>query len=197
MKGDILLGVLTRIGEGISDLANLSGAFLEAGYGASRGRIEYIAQTRGGRKERYPDDQERKKRHQYSQLIYELKKDGLISITESGSGKKVIYLSALGKKKLKRLKELKKISLPGPNYCGEKANVFTIVTFDIPESEKRKREWLREALRNLGFSFVQKSVWLGKIKLPEGFLEDIKQLGLIDFVEIFQITKAGSLRHIT
>lgn len=192
MKGDFLLNILMRIGEGISDLTNLTGAFLEAGYGASSGRIEYIAEKR--RDKKYFSDREKELNHQYSQLVYRLKKEGLIA--ESGEKSGAVHLTTLGKRKLKGLKELKKISLPRPDYRAERASVFTIITFDIPEPEKRKREWLRAVLKNLGFSFVQKSVWLGRIKLPEDFLNDLKRLGLINFVEIFQVTKTGSLKHV-
>jgi hypothetical protein len=56
---------------------------------------------------------------------------------------------------------------------------------------------MRSALKNLGFRMIQKSVWVGKVTLPEDFLSDLRQLNLISCVEIFEVNKAGSLRHIT
>jgi len=43
---------------------------------------------------------------------------------------------------------------------------------------------------------IQKSVWVGKIALPEEFLRDLHRLQLISYVEIFEVTRAGSLKHI-
>jgi hypothetical protein len=43
---------------------------------------------------------------------------------------------------------------------------------------------------------VQKSLWLGKVKIPEEFLVDIRKLSLLDYVEIFEITKTGSLKNL-
>ncbi|TSA44075.1 CRISPR-associated endonuclease Cas2 [bacterium] len=194
MKGDILLKILMNIGNGVSELSDLFSAFLEAGYGASYGRIQYLSETRRNGGETGFNNKEAEIRHRYSQLIYQLKKDGLIAESKEKSGS--FSLTGRGKEKIKKLKGIKKYLLPKRHYYVEKAGVFTIITFDIPEPEKRKREWLREVLRNLGFSFVQKSVWVGKIKLPQDFLEDLKKLHLIAFVEIFQITKTGSLKHL-
>ena len=71
-----------------------------------------------------------------------------------------------------------------------------IVSFDVPEKEKRKRGWLRSTLKNLGFRMLQKSVWIGKVKIPEAYLEDLKRLRLLSYIEIFAISKRGTIRHI-
>ena len=43
---------------------------------------------------------------------------------------------------------------------------------------------------------IQKSVWQGTTKIPEDFLQDLNDLKIIDFIEIFQISKKGSLEKI-
>jgi hypothetical protein len=43
---------------------------------------------------------------------------------------------------------------------------------------------------------VQKSVWVGKTKIPQDFLDDLFKLKLVDFVEIFEISRTGSLKHL-
>ncbi|MBM4388891.1 MAG: CRISPR-associated endonuclease Cas2 [Deltaproteobacteria bacterium] len=70
------------------------------------------------------------------------------------------------------------------------------MAFDVPERERRKRTWLREVLRNLGFECVQKSVWIGKVKVPRQFLRDVRRYHLAEFIEVFQITKRGTLQQI-
>ncbi len=193
MRGDVLLEILERIGEGVDDLVNLSFAILEAGYGASYSRVEYIARTRrSGRK--VTDDREKRLRHRCSQLIYHLRKDGLI--TEADVDKQPVRLTPKGKEILKALKKKRQSYLPQHKYIVEKSSMFTIVIFDVPESEKKKREWLREALKSIGFTFVQKSVWLGKLKVPVDLLQDIERLQLAEYIEIFQITKTGSLKQL-
>ena len=71
-----------------------------------------------------------------------------------------------------------------------------IVIFDIPERERRKRAWLRLALKNIGLKLIQRSVWMGKVQIPKEFLDDIRELHLVNFVEIFEITKSGSLNQV-
>src|SRR3990167_838001 len=75
-------------------------------------------------------------------------------------------------------------------------NRLIIVIFDIPERERRKRAWLRLALKNIGLKLIQRSVWMGKVKIPKEFLDDIRELHLVNFVEIFEITKSGSLNQV-
>ena len=43
---------------------------------------------------------------------------------------------------------------------------------------------------------IQKSVWIGKVKIPKEFLDDLFKLRLIDYIEIFEISKAGSLKNL-
>jgi len=82
------------------------------------------------------------------------------------------------------------------DYQKERGNKFIIVVFDIPEIQKRKRNWLRAALKNLDFKMVQKSVWFGRVKIPKEFLDHLCEMKLIDYVEIFEISKTGSLERL-
>jgi len=129
-------------------------------------------------------------------LIYKLKRSGLIK-EKTKEGNKFFSLTQKGKIKLSQLKKNSRERLPEIIYQKAKSNKFTIVIFDIPETEKRKRSWLRVALGNLGFKMIQKSVWLGKVKIPKRFLDNLFQFKLVDFVEIFEISKTGSLKQIT
>ena len=74
---------------------------------------------------------------------------------------------------------------------------LVIVAFDIPERVRRYRDWFRSVLENLGLTMIQKSVWMGKIKIPKALIDDLAELKLIDFVEIFEVGNEGSLTHIT
>ena len=86
--------------------------------------------------------------------------------------------------------------MPTKKYKKEKGEKTAIIIFDIPENERRKRNWVREALKNMDFKMVQKSVWIGKIKIPKEFLNNLEVLELLDFVKIFEISKTGSLETV-
>ncbi|MDP3975254.1 MAG: CRISPR-associated endonuclease Cas2 [Candidatus Jorgensenbacteria bacterium] len=196
-KGDILLAVLARIAEGAGDATALFGAFVEAGYGASYGRVGYVARRNRaevGRIERALQS-ERETTHKYRILLSALKRDGLIEERPNKLGRAFI-ITRRGIEKLAALRKRKKNMLPSIAYEPEKSDVVTIVTFDIPERERRKRAWLRAVLKRLEFTLVQKSVWMGKIKIPRSLLDDLRALRLVEFVEIFQVTKTGSLKHV-
>lgn len=75
----------------------------------------------------------------------------------------------------------------------KKDGVMRIVCFDIPEYQRKKRRWLREALLGLEYSQLQKSVWIGYSPLPEDFLEDLDLLSLRDQVHLFSVRQKGTL----
>lgn len=65
-----------------------------------------------------------------------------------------------------------------------------IIAFDVPEQDKKKRDWLRIELRCLGFVPIQKSVWFGPSPLPEKFLKALSELGILSCVKFFRATEA-------
>ncbi|MBI5153222.1 MAG: CRISPR-associated endonuclease Cas2 [Parcubacteria group bacterium] len=73
---------------------------------------------------------------------------------------------------------------------------LNIVLFDIPEPERKKREWLRQELNYLGFTMLQRSVWAGKIKIPKEMLEDLEHYKLLPYIEIIAVTKTGTLKKL-
>ncbi len=104
------------------------------------------------------------------------------------------YITNKGNERKKKFLMRQRAARPSRDYHAIASAKLRLVIFDIPETEKRKREWLRAALRRLGFQPLQKSVWVGNIALPEEFLHDLRKLGLLPYVEIFAVTKRGSLK---
>lgn len=197
-RGDISLKILEFIGDLVVGTGDLLAAFLSAGYGASYSKIEYELSKKQKERDKKSLQKEirREVKQKYYNLIYKLKKSGLIEEKTKKEGK-FFGLTKKGRNKLLQLRKRNKEKLPETIYLREDSDKFVIVIFDIPETERRKRSWLRAALGSLGFKMVQKSVWVGKVKIPKGFLDDLFQLKLIDFVEIFEISKTGSLKQIT
>ena len=194
MKGDITIKILEVLGKSALDTVELFDVFLSAGYGASAGRFQYVAAQKGRAHARA--DAEKQRHQRYYALLYKLKKQGLINQDKKRAG--FFVRTKTGAKKLLALKANLTESLPTPRRYQQEKNGhrLLIVTFDVPEHSRRKRDWLRGALRTFGMQMIQKSVWAGKIKLPEKFLEDLRRYSIHDYVEIFEISKTGSLKQI-
>lgn len=129
-------------------------------------------------------------KQQFYNLLTKLKNQGLVEKKISKHG--ILWkITSAGLQKLRIFKENRK------EYETVSDNKPKIVAYDIPEREKQKRAWLREVLRLLGFQMLQKSLWMGKSKIPEDFLLDLRKKGIIDCVHIFEITKTGTIRELT
>ncbi|HEY0089415.1 MAG TPA: CRISPR-associated endonuclease Cas2 [Candidatus Lokiarchaeia archaeon] len=196
-RGDIILKILEVVEGAAVNAIDLFDAFLSAGYGASLGKINYEIgkRTRDRAEKNIEDVYQKQIKQRYYNFIYKLKQSDLIKEKQEGH-KKIFILTKKGRDKLIFLKRQKQQKPANYSYIKEKGDRFIIVMFDIPEKERRKRAWLRSALANLDFKIIQKSVWMGKTKIPKIFLEDLFGLKLIDFVEIFEISKTGSLKQI-
>ena len=128
-------------------------------------------------------------RQRFYSMIWKLQKQGLVEkktghwqITKKGHEWRAMIFGRW------------KTALPKIKYEKESANELKLVIFDIPEKERRKRVWLRSALRRIGFRQLQKSVWIGKVKIPEAFMNDLRKMDLLAYIEILAITKTGTLR---
>jgi DNA-binding transcriptional regulator PaaX len=198
MRGDGILTILDALGNAACSSATLLDVFLSSKYGASTGRMQRAFDEKQREQFRAVARSEKEIReyHLFYNLVRYLKQDSLIR-EEKRKGEKFLAITQKGMEKLKSLITRKESVLPPPTYSNkEGSSTMTIVMFDIPEKQRRRRAWLRAALRNIGCTLIQKSVWIGRVKIPREFLEDIKKLHLVEYVEIFEITKVGSLRHV-
>ena len=59
--------------------------------------------------------------------------------------------------------------------------------FDIPEKNKRAREWIRRQLKFWNFKMEQESVWIGYGPLPEEFKKRLIELKVDNGVKIFNV----------
>jgi len=197
MRGDITFKILEVIAGMGTGLANAAEAALSAGYGASQGRLmrelRRVESERDKRKK--TREIEARLRHRYRSMISHLKAEGLIVVSPKASSYAGgLKLTERGRLLLSKMRGTKKERFfPEKNYSAEKSGVFTIVAFDVPEKYRTRRDWLRDCLRNMGLKMIQKSVWLGKVKIPKEFIDDLKKMDLLEAVEIFEISKGGTL----
>lgn len=198
MRGEITLKFLEFVKDFINLNMDMFEAFLRSGYGASYGKLD--CELNKLRQERWQQGikQEEIKRHRkrYAQFLYRLRRDGLIEEKMRGE-KKITSLTKKGREKLEKLKERYSKKLPNAHsYDSDVGDKFIIVAFDVPEKERKKRDWIRNVLRNLKLKSIQKSLWVGKIKIPKQLINDLSELKMLDYVEIFEISKTGSLRYL-
>ncbi len=132
-------------------------------------------------------------RQQFYSLLNQLKNQGFVEKKKSADKKSSIWtITEKGLKKSKFIKE-KIFNKKHFDYKKESDDKIKVIIFDIPEKERYKRDWLRMVLRGLGFSLLQRSVWIGKNKIPEEFLRDLKQQRMLSYIQIFEINKKGTL----
>ncbi len=187
MRGDITKKILEIISEGAIATSDIILAILESGYGASYSRLHSnITQRETARTYRKIRQEEKQK---FYSLLSKFKSEGLIN-----SKKEKWSVTNKGKIKIQELaNQTFIVRFPPRYYSIEKDGKVRIVIFDIPEQDKKKREWLRSVLVSLDYSLLQKSVWIGKTKIPEKLMEDIRDLKLLKFIHIFTIEKSGSI----
>ena len=192
-RGRLLLAAL----EILENVAYSTSDFVEALLNSSKGDYRNLRNYTPKYHEAIAEKirQEFEDREKFHDLLHRLRRDGMIVSTQTDNIKK--WRSTLkGVQKLDKLRKSRAALPEYHQYAKEKSANIIIVSFDVPERERHKREWLRSALYNLGFKMLQKSVLLGKVKIPQEFIQDIKQNKMIAYVEIFSVTKSGTIRHI-
>jgi len=133
-----------------------------------------------------------KNRRNISKLLNKLKSDGLIGKSERKSDS--WNITANGRGYLEHAEN--RVRYPSTHLTTSSSKELKIVSFDIPERHRGKRAWLREILKNLKFVKIQDSVWAGNAELPKEFFTSLRMLDLLTHVEIFAVTKTGSLKQI-
>ncbi len=147
----------------------------------------------GARKEMRREGPSSAERERFYKILSYCKKEGLI---EKRKDKKEWELTKKGLVELEGLEERKASARSFSSYTSAGDTILRIVIFDVPEKEREKRAWIRGGLLALGFEMCQKSVWMGKRKIPKRFLEDLRDKEALQFVHIFEVAKKGSLNTI-
>ena len=196
MKGENRLKVFELLENSILAIDEILFVF-SLPYGSSFHKIEASLRKYREKRDLYIRQMRQNKENQnrFKHFMYHLRKEGLVENIGKDNGM-FIKLTSSGKKLLHKLRRRKEQSLPESKYPIQEKDELKIIIFDIPEAEKRKRAWLRSVLRNLEFTMIQKSVWSGKTKLPQEFISQLHKLNLLSYVEIFTISKTGSLKKL-
>ena len=134
-------------------------------------------------------------RQQFYKRLHYLKHEGLV-IKRSGKDAMQWMLTRRGKERLREYRQSRTdlfssahIHFPKPEGDG-----VAIVAFDIPEKERRKRDWIRQCLVEMDFEPLQKSVWMAHGGVHEDFIHALRERKLLDAVHIFAVTRRGTIR---
>lgn len=124
-----------------------------------------------------------KERQQIYSLLNKLKREGFI--TKSNHQRNSPWtITKRGREKLVKFRKESTV-VEGKDVV--------MITYDIPERERRKRDLLRRELLSMGFKKLQQSVWVGKILIPPDFITDLKKERLLPCTHIFSIGKSGTI----
>lgn len=128
-------------------------------------------------------------KHALSSTLYRLKKQGLVAC--SGPKKKTAWTITRDGRKFLRKAPLRQ---PRNVYALEPEDgAARLVTFDIPEKEKKNRQWLHAELLACGFPQLHKSVFVGTRPLPSEFIRSLNDRRLTSYIHIVGIEKSGTL----
>ncbi len=131
-----------------------------------------------------------RERQKFYSTLNELKRSGLV-LKAKKDNKTSWEITQKGLNKLLKPKQLG--GTPLKSYKSAKEVGLVIISYDIPERERNKRSWLRESLKNLEFSLLQKSLWVGHGGVPEEFIHDLRHNNLHRYVHIFSVSSSGTI----
>lgn len=132
------------------------------------------------------------RRTSVSSILVRLRRAGLVA--RDGPQKiSSWHITAQGKKRLAVLSAGPAPLPKNKHILAKKDGKLRIVIFDVPERDRRKRDWLRTQLLACDFKPLQKSVWTGTRPLPEALIEEIDALDLSTHVHIMSIGEKGTL----
>lgn len=134
----------------------------------------------------------REQRRRLSKLVSKLRAEGIVEQHDATT--RTVTLTKRGKQKFETLKRREMIPLSIAKAAP--TDEFKIIAFDIPETRRKERNWLRFILQMSGFKLLQESVFLGKIALPEEFFEELGRRGLLSCVAVLAVTKEGNLHEV-
>ena len=106
------------------------------------------------------------KKHHFNHLVWRSLRAGYIEKIEK-DGEIYIRITSSGAKMIQR--DFPLLSLQNKTWDHK----WRIVMFDIAEIQKKKRDYLREKLKELGFGMLQKSVFISPHDIFQDFSEFI------------------------
>lgn len=134
-------------------------------------------------------------RKQFYDRLHYLKKQGLVMKRGVASASRWV-LTKQGRERLRAYRRVRADPYSSAHIRFEKPDGggLTIVSFDVPEKERRKRDWIRRCLVEMDFEPLQKSVWVAQGCVHEDFMHALRERKLLDAVQIFGVMRQGTTK---
>jgi hypothetical protein len=134
-------------------------------------------------------------RQQFYKTLDRLRHEGFI-VRKGPKRTSSWILTKRGEEKIETYRERRAdpFSSAHVNFAAPEGGGVTIVTFDIPETERRKRNWVRACLAEMDFRMLQKSVWVAHGQIDEDFVYALRERDLMPYIHIFSVAKRGTVR---
>lgn len=134
-------------------------------------------------------------RQQFYHTLNHLKRQGLV-VSKSGKEGSRWVLTQRGQDRYKTHRQLRNdpFSISSSVFSKPEGAGITIVSYDIPEKERRKRTWIRTCLVEMGCERIQQSVWVAHGTIDEDFLHALRERDLLGSVHVFAVTKQGTIK---
>lgn len=189
-KGELSEKILECLEDAVSAAGFLFDVFT-SGYAESYRKMRGIPekQTHRSSQKLYELEKKKEEEKRFRNVLYRLRAQKFIERNDAGW-----KITKKGKEKLALLRKQKENAMPGKSYARQPSSNPILIIFDIPEKYRKKRDWFRITLRALGFSLLQKSVWVGRYNIPKELLQDLKDLELLRYIQIFSINKPGTIQ---
>lgn len=91
-------------------------------------------------------------------------------------------------KRGERLSEKRALLSYIPSPFSKQCPAGIVLAFDIPERDRKIRNWLRNQIKIFGYKMLQQSLWIGPGPLPPLFLKRLENLGIRKNVKTFKIS---------
>lgn len=101
--------------------------------------------------------QRKRQRRSFSKFVYDLKEGGYLK-ERRVRNRKALAITPKGMRKISRISRKIKMRI----LSERKDNRLQMIMYDIPEPRKDDREEFRESLKLLGYTRLQKSVWISR-----------------------------------
>ncbi len=144
----------------------------------------FIGQKRWYEKESYYKDYTKK-------VVKRLQKKGMIKILGK-EGKTMLAITKLGKQQLKKW-QAGDLKIQRPKKWD---GIWRMVIFDIPEKRRQTRDFVREQLKELGFYYLQNSVWAYPYKCEEIILALAGAYDLLPYMIYLEANYLGNDKYL-
>ncbi|HBV33681.1 TPA: CRISPR-associated endonuclease Cas2 [Patescibacteria group bacterium] len=163
----MILLTLAGLADTAVDLGNLTTAVGQR-YGSAwrRGGQEYVAELKRLRRKQILRTTINQLRYRKYITARSVGQRLLITLTNKGHAATIVY----------------RLKLAKPHPPGR----YTVVIFDVPESQAAARKQLRLLLKQGGFCKLQQSVWLSQTNTYQTVAEFVQQTKLFEWVNVYQ-----------